>query len=560
MKCFRTRLASVALMGGLTLGLAPLAALPAVEPRAFDITAFGAKGDGATLNTDAIQRAADACHEAGGGVVRVPEGVFVTGSLRLKSGVVLRIEKDALLRGSPKIADYTVETAPLHWGAYWKFVNSQLRNCLIYAHNAERVGIEGEGTIDGQGGHERKVFPNAGDLRRPMLVRFERCRQVTLRGVTLLDPASFTAFFVRSEDIQIESVVIRSRNSPNGDGLDFDGCRRVRIRDCDLDTGDDAIGPKTFQPDAPNEDFEISGCRISARWAAVRIGAESIAPIRRLTVRDCRFTKCQAGIKIESSEGAMFEDLRFADIEMKDVCQPFMVLASRFAFSAHNTSARPPVGRIRRVRFENIRAEVRAAGNVGMVDKAADQDPFRRACSAVASHPDARIEDISFKSIDLILPGGGTAEHAARLDVGELLESTDYMKWAVPFDGELPASALYLRHVKGVRLEDVQLTLVKPDARALIAGDDVEGLTLRAVVARAPTALPGLVKLADLKDFTESDCRVECGKPAPVIAAPTAEELRRLAELRKRSAELECEYQKKASQGDTEAKKAPDSN
>ena len=307
--------------------LAPWAALPAAEPRVFDITAFGAKGDGATLNTDAIQRAADACHDAGGGVVRVPKGVFVTGSVRLKSGVILRIEKDAVLRGSPKIADYAVETAPLHWGAYWKFVNSQFRSCLIYAHHAERVGIEGEGTIDGQGGHERKVFPNAGDSRRPMLVRFERCRHVILRGVTLLDPASFTTFFVRSEDIQIENVVVRSRNSPNGDGLDFDGCRRVRIRDCDLDTGDDAIGPKTFQPDGPNEDFEISGCRISARWAAVRIGAESIAPIRRLTVRHCRFTGCQSGIKIESSEGAMFEDLHFAGIEMRDVCQPFMVLS-----------------------------------------------------------------------------------------------------------------------------------------------------------------------------------------------------------------------------------------
>ena len=199
---------------------------------------------------------------------------------------------------------------------------------------------------------------------------------------------------------------------------------------------------------------------------------------------------------------------------------------------------------IRRVRFENIRAEVRAAGNVGMIEKGADQDPFKRTCSAVASHPDARIEDVSFKNIVLLLPGGGTAEHAARLNVGELLESTDYMKWAVPFDGELPASALYLRHVQGVRLEDVRLTLEKPDARAFIAGDDVEGLTLRAVVARAPAAVPGLAKLADVKDFTEEDCRLECGASVPAMVAPTAEELRRLVELRKRSAEHARDRQK----------------
>ena len=83
--------------------LAPLISLHAAEPKVFDITAHGAKGDGTTLNTPMIQQAVDACHEAGGGVVSVPKGVFITGSLRLKSGVVLRIEKDAILRGSPKI-------------------------------------------------------------------------------------------------------------------------------------------------------------------------------------------------------------------------------------------------------------------------------------------------------------------------------------------------------------------------------------------------------------------------------------------------------------------------
>ena len=139
--------------------LAPLTALDAAEPRVFDITTFGAKGDGATLSTHAIQRAADTCHDAGGGVVRVPTGVFVTGSLRLKSGVILRIEKGAVLRGSPKTADYAVETAPLHWGGYWKFVNSQLRDCLIYAHDAERVGIEGKAPSTVRAGMSERSSP-----------------------------------------------------------------------------------------------------------------------------------------------------------------------------------------------------------------------------------------------------------------------------------------------------------------------------------------------------------------------------------------------------------------
>ena len=542
--------------------LAPLAALhadsgsPEREAGAFDIRSYGAVDDGTTINTSAIQQAIDACHAAGGGTVLFPSGVFVSGSLQLKSRVTLKVGKDAILRGSPNIADYTVETAPLHWSAFWKFAASNWKQCLIYAENAQEIGIEGPGTIDGQGGTERKVFPNANDPRRPMLVRIVGCRKVTVREVNLLDPAAFTTFFVRCEDIHIEGVTIRSRKSPNGDGLDFDGCKRVRIKDCDIDAGDDGIAPKVFHPDWPNEDFEISGCRITSRWHAIRVGTESIAPIRRLSVRDCVFTQCQGGIKIESTEGAQFEDLSFSGIEMKQVCQPFMVLASRFAFSAHGKSARPPVGRIRNVRFNDIRVVVGAGGDVGYKGKSGLEDPFERLCSAVVSRPGTHIENVSFTNIDLTFPGGGTAEQASRLDVGELLESSNYIKWATPFDGELPASALYLRHVKGVRLEKVRLTVEKPDARAFIAGDDIEGLTLQGVVARAPAPVPGLAKLADARDVTEKDCRVECGATVPVLVAPTADELRRLAELRTRSAALDGEIQQKADQADAAAKKA----
>jgi hypothetical protein len=539
--------------------LAPLSAPRAAEQRVFDITAFGAKSDGQTINTLAIQKAIDACHAAGGGTVLVPSGVFLSGSLRLKSRVTLKVEKDAILRGSPKIADYTDETSPLHWGGVWAFAASQWKQCLIYAEDAEQIGIEGPGTIDGQGGRERKVFPNANDPRRPMLVRVVGCRKVTVRDVKLLDPAAFTTFFVRSEDILIDRVTIRSRHSPNGDGLDFDGCKRVRIKDCDIDAGDDGIAPKVFHPDWPNEDFEISGCHITSRWHAIRIGTESIAAIRRLTVRDCVFTQCQGGIKIESCEGALFEDLSFSGIEMKQVCQPVMVLASRFPFSAHGKSARPPVGRIRNVRFTDIKAVAGVGDDVGFQSKGGKDDPFERLCSAVVSRPGARIEDVSFTNIDFMFPGGGTAEQASRLDVGELLESTNYVKWAMPFDGELPASALYLRHVKGIRLENVRFSVEKPDARAFISGDDVEGLTLNGVIARAPAPVPGLVKLADAKDVTEKDCRVECGANVPVMIAPTADEVRRLADLRARSAELDREIQQKADEADAAAKRTTES-
>ena len=536
--------------------LASLASLHAAEPKVFDITAHGAKGDGTTMNTQAIQQAVDACHDAGGGVVSVPKGVYLTGSLRLKSGVVLRVEKDAILRGSPKIADYAVETAELHWHEYdmFKTFNVQYRPALIYAEDAEQIGLEGAGVIDGQGGADGKVFPNKDDAQRriPILIRFERCRDVKLSGLTLIDPGMVTTFFVRSTDIQIEGVTVRSRTSTAfGNAFVFAGSRRVRIKDCDADSKDDCITLMTFHPDWPNEDIDISGCRLTSRWCAIRIGCESFGATRRLTMRDCTFTDCQGGIKIESSGGQTHEDLSFSNIQMTNVCQPIMVLASRFAFSKHHQTRRPPVGHIRNVRFERIKAAAAFSGDVG---RGKPEDPFSRLCSAVVSAPGGRVEDVSFSDIDFTYAGGGTAEQASRLDVGELLEAFSYLKWAVPFDGELPASALYLRHVKGVRLENVRFAVEKPDARAFIAGDDIEGLSLQGVVARAPGTVPGLAKLADARNVTVKDCRVECGASVPALIDPTTEELRRLAELRTRSAELDHEIQQKADRFDAEAR------
>ena len=546
----------------IALLLAPIATLHAAEPKVFDITAHGAKGDGTTMNTQAIQQAVDACHDAGGGVVSVPKGVFLTGSLRLKSGVVLRVEKDAILRGSPKIADYAVETAELDWIDaqdrlnMFKSTNTQFRPALIYAEDAERIGLEGSGVIDGQGGAEGKVFPNKDDAQRriPMLIRFERCRDLKLSGLTLINPAMFATFFARCTNIQIERVTVRSRTSiAFGNAFVLAGSRRVSIKDCDTDSKDDCIALQTFHPDWPNEDIDISGCRLTTNWCAIRIGAESFGATRSLKMRDCTFIDCQGGVKIESSVGQTHEDLSFSNIKMTKVCQPIMVLASRFAFSKHHQTRRPPIGHIRNVRFDHIKAVVGDGGILRSSWK--DAALYKRFCSAVVSGPGGHIENISFFDIDITFPGGGTAEQASRLDVGELLEAFEYLKWAVPFDGELHASALYLRHVKGVRLGNVRFAVEKPDARAFIAGDDVQDLTLYGVVARAPAPVPGLAKLADAKGVNEKDCRVDCGTSVPVLVAPTTEELRRLAELRKCSAALDREIQQKADQFDAEARK-----
>ena len=194
-------------------------------------------------------------------------------------------------------------------------------------------------------------------------------------------------------------------------------------------------------------------------------------------MNDCVFTDCRDGIKIESSEGATFEDLAFSGIEMKDVNRPFYITATRFPYTMHSRSFRPSVGRIRNLRFRDLRATARRGDSAR---------PFDRTCVAVVSLPGYAIEDIALTNVKFMFPGGGTAEQAKRMDVAEMLNCNDYMEWARPFDGELPSSVLYLRHLRGVRLENVQLIVERPDARPFIAGDDVDGFTLQDVVASCP--------------------------------------------------------------------------
>jgi polygalacturonase len=132
--------------------------------------------------------------------------------------------------------------------------------------------VEGSGIIDGQGAADSKVFPNKEDAQRriPILIRFERCRDVRLSGLTLIDPAMFATFFACCTDIQIERITVRSRDSAAyGNAFVLAGSRRVSIKDCDADCKDDCIALQTFHPDWPNEDIDISGCRITSRWCAI---------------------------------------------------------------------------------------------------------------------------------------------------------------------------------------------------------------------------------------------------------------------------------------------------
>ncbi len=482
----------------------PGAARGRVEFSALD---FGAAGDGKTLDTKAIQAAIDACHAAGGGRVTVGPGVYMTGTLRLKSHVTLRIEAGARLAGSTNAADYPKDAGVCDWHPRFSW-GREFTGTLVYGEKVEDVGIEGPGTIDGsQRPGNARTFPNPGDpeSRRPMLVRLRDCTNVRLKDVILTNPASFTTFLVGCRDVLIDGVRVRSRETGNGDGLDFDGCERVRISNCDLVTGDDAIGLKTFQPNRPNRDFVITNCVISSTWAAVRLGPESFTEMQNIAVANCVFRDCRDGFKIQSCEGAVIERMVFSNIIMEGVLRPFFVTLNSFSMSKHAGAGPAPVGRLRDLHVSNVRA---------VVPRNPTGHAFDQPCVALVGLPGHSIEDVTFSDFNVRMPGGGTPEQAGRMEIPELLDRKMYPE-AVHFGGELPASGIYLRHVRGFHLSQSRIATASPDARAFLAGDDLEDVSLSAVTAHGFDAAAGLVKFADARGVRLVNCSVRVGSETP---------------------------------------------
>ncbi len=294
-----------------------------LEAGIYDVRQYGALGDGAAKDTEAIQRAIDICHREGGGIVRLFSGTYLSGGLYLKSGVYLEIGPLAVLKASGDISDYGKDT---HHNRYRN--EKALDQCFLFAEDAENIGIFGNGIIDGNAGS----FPNEGSLARPMLIRFLRCRQVRLENICLKDAASWTTAFLDSAFIWVRGVLIENSRLYNGDGLDFDGCSHVFVSDCRIRGTDDNLCLQSSGKEYPMEDIHITGCEFTSVCAGVRIGLKSVGDIRNVVISGCTFHDVwREGIKIECTEGGSISNILIQGMVMRNVTRPvWMILNNRF--------------------------------------------------------------------------------------------------------------------------------------------------------------------------------------------------------------------------------------
>jgi len=315
----------------------------------YDAKAYGARGDGATVDTKAIQQAIDACHEAGGGYVVLSGGTFVSGTIFLKSNVYLQVNPSATLLANPDIRDYPDGTH------YNRYVNEKdMDKCLIYAEDAVNVGLIGQGEINGNA----ESFPNEGSIYRPMMMRFLRCRNIHVKSLRLYNSTAWTTAFLDSENIWCEDLDIRNDKRYNGDGLDFDGCQNVFVSNCKILGTDDNLCLQASSKDYPMKNVHINNCHFTSICAAVRIGLKSVGDISNVAIHNCTFENVwREGIKIECTEGGRISDIIAQGLVMRNVTRPiFIVLNNRLDIigSSIGLDEMPEIGALERISLSDI--------------------------------------------------------------------------------------------------------------------------------------------------------------------------------------------------------------
>lgn len=399
----------------------------------------GVPADGRTLVTATLQAVIDECSAQGGGEVSFPAGRYLTGTLQIKDNVTLRLQQDAAILGSTNAADYR-NVDPFIDGT-----GAPLGYALLVALDARNIGIEGPGTIDGQGPAVAAVQKETGKyLIRPFLIRLIRCEGVALRDTQLRAAGAWTLHLYQSRKVTVDGVSIVSHGLANNDGIDVDSCEGVRITRCAIDTHDDAICLKATSP-VPCRDIDVEDCVLKSRCAAFKMGTESLGDFENVRVSRCRVTGAGlGGIKLLSVDGAHLTNVTISDVEMENVRVPIMLRLGARLKTFREGDTRREAGRLQGIIVRNVRAK--NALQLGVL---------------ISGIPGHVVEDVTLENIAIELPGGGT-----KADAAAVFEEKESAYPEVRMFGQtMPAHGLYLRHVNGVKVSGLTVKLAAPDER-----------------------------------------------------------------------------------------------
>jgi Glycosyl hydrolases family 28 len=464
------------------LNLGVIGSISAAAPY-YNVGDYGAKGDGTSPVTAAIQKAVDACAAGGGGKVLIPPGHYVTGPIFLQSRVEVELASGAVLLGSTNLSDY-----PAIDGR-WEGVERKVYASIFTGHRLEHVSITGRGTIDGRGpvwweaqrktailrrqkgivGREPENPPDAPlHWPRPRMINLYNCTNVLIRDLTLLNSPSWNVHPVYCENVTIDNLtIIAPPDSPNTDAVDPDSCRNVRISNGFFDVGDDCIVIKSgYNEDGrrvgiPCEDVLVSNCTFGHGHGGVVIGSEMSGSVRNVTVANCIFDGTQRGLRVKTSvgRGGVIENFRASNLVMRNITDAAFSVTAAYDREAKESTGKPAPETIpimRRIHWSDI--------IVAGVNKIAD----------ISSLQESPLEDFSLRNIQVT---------AAR-------------------------SGIRCSHAKGVVLDGLNLEVASGPA---VEVQNVAGLDLLRLVIPKPNAGSPVISFKSVSQALVRDGKVAAG-------------------------------------------------
>jgi hypothetical protein len=452
---------------------------PAAPADAFNILQFGAVSDGKTLNTSAIQQAIDRCHENGGGSVVVPAGQFLTGGLRLRGNVQLYLEKGAVLLGSTQPGDYP-DNSNAATPSTSDVAGRPSDLALIFAGGESNISIAGPGTIDGQGKelahHVAEILKKSRppEKTRPQLLYFSGCQKIVIQDVTLKNSSCWVETYEKCDGVTLQNIQVDSTAYWNNDGIDLVDSKNVVIKDCSINSADDGICLKSHDPHDRCENVTITNCKVRSSASALKLGTASLGGFRKIEVKDLYvYDTFRSAIALECVDGGVLEDIDIDGVTADNTGNAlFICLHQR-----HGTT-----NAVRNISIRNVRASIpEGKPDVGYdTEGPALRGPQNLMPSSIIGLPGKNVENVTLENIEIT--SGGNGKPLAPVAGGAVPErETDYPEFSML--GELPAWGLYLRHVQGIKLKNVQLRALKDDYRPAFAIDDVRGLQLDGVNA-----------------------------------------------------------------------------
>jgi polygalacturonase len=445
----------------------------------YSVVEYGAKADGQTLDTKAIQQAIDECSNNGGGIVEFPPGAYLAGTIFMKNNVFLNLFPGSKILGSKNIKDYLT---------YHDNYKTPRRTALIHAYELKNVGITGFGIIDGQG----KSYQ--GKEARPQMINFINCENVTVKGVTLQHPAAWTQHYLQCDDVTIRDVKVYAHGSNNNDMVDINQCRNVVISGLIGDSDDDGITLKSPGKGLV-ENVVISDCIIRTRTNAIKAGTESFGGFRNITITNCTIGPSQtsdgfsgvneglAGIALEIVDGGLMENIVISNLTIeKTTCPIFIRLGNRATKYSNSTSR--PIGSMSNISISNIIAT----------------NASKTGCSIVGEvgHP---IKNISISNVNINFMGGGTLAEGLAEKPELINEYPECVRLGI-----LPAYGFFVRHVEGITFRDVELSYNDDELRPAMVFNDVAKLKLFNIDAETADDALGQLVLQNTRKVFVNGC------------------------------------------------------